>query len=175
MTLASYEAVLSDRTKAILELNRQKQELEAREARKLELIGAIEQASQLIDAADSDAQTIQADIQAKQRELDAIEKSLTKEQQKVAKDAEAIQKRFLEKAQKFNRLIDEAESIWKELGAEISQTEAITFRVCYGVNNPINLGQVFDFKFSDLPLFGKHDNSPQINAVTRYQGHPNAL
>ncbi|MBD2083361.1 hypothetical protein [Leptolyngbya sp. FACHB-17] len=175
MDFDKYQSVLSEKTRALMTLDAQKRELESKENRKQQLIAAIGEASAQVDQTDSDAEKLKGDIAAMQRELNNLEASLSKEQKVVYAQAQKILNNRIELAKKFNALIDEVHEIWRELGAEIDQNEALVLRTAFDVSRPVDLGQTFDFNFNDLPLFCKYPNSNQVQATTRYQGSDHAL
>lgn len=168
MIIETYQDILSAKTRALIELNQRQTDLAAKESRKQELIAAIAQASQLIDEADIDAQSLQQDIAAKQRELTELEKSLSAEQQKVFKQGQALLNDAIDKAQRFNALIDEAESIWKDLSAELPTESMIVYRTCFdGASKPVELGYLYDFDWRAMPKFSKLDSQNVIQCTVR--------
>jgi len=175
MSVENYQSVLSAKTQAILEIDRQQKALLSQEARKTELISAISQLSQQIDDVDSDELSIKNLIESQKRELAQIEASLTREAKAVYAIAEKILKDRVEIGRKFNQAVSDARSLWAQLTAELPESETIAYRSAFAEWHPVaNLGE-FDpgNHFRSLPTVIKHEG--QNSLYVAEQGHLSAL
>lgn len=178
MTIDQYGHLLSAKTQALLALDAQKRDLEAKESRKQKLIAAIGEASTQIDLTDDEAQQIQAQITEAERELSELEKSLSSEAKKLYKQAEQVLGNRIELCRKYNQAIRDVEALWEEITGDLSQSEEIAFRTAFNQRHPLaDHGSyiINDVNFSGLPEFVKYEGQNTIATQKRSDRHPNAL
>lgn len=179
MTAESYQQVLSEKTQLLIQLEQQKQALQAQEDRKSELIAAIAEASAQIDSADSDAQSLQSQIVEMQSELDQLESSLSKEAKQVYNAAMKTLNKHVELCKKYNQHVREAEKLFKEIVAPLDQAELANYRIGLSAAHPISNLENWEFrdyaKFVDLPEFAKRPEATHVRMLFRRDKDPNAL
>lgn len=178
MTAQNYQAVLSEKTQLLIQLEKQKQALQAQEDRKSQLIAAIAEASAQIDSADDQAQSVQSQIKTMQAELDQIEASLSKEQKLIYNSAQKTLNAYVEKAKRYNLLIREAVALWNEIIEPLDEKALTDYRIGLSASHPVNNLANWEFqdyaKFSELPEFTYTPNS-HLSLVSRKEKHPRAL